>query len=188
MLSLLAVLAMGLVPHSQSLIATERPGNYPRVMLAQAQVHDSPAFIAPRQRSAADLHLELEELQASRPSVGAPIAMLVTGGVVAVASFILAYAGLLVAFDGGAWLLVGSLLGLGVGIALVVVGVVLLVKAQRQRRAITRELEAVRRELRTLEYPPSEGPPAPGPFPGTWSPAPPPQVEGPHASVLLAGF
>jgi hypothetical protein len=147
-----------------------------------------------QRKSASELNLELTALTEALPSLGGPIAMLVTGGVLGVGGLGAAYFGLLVLVLGAnAALLVGGLIAAALGVALVVVGAVLLSSNRRQRRAISRDIEAVRSELRALEHEPEYAPPTlPLPLPrvpGELSAPPlPPQALGPTPTVLLARF
>ncbi len=126
------------------------------------------------------LRTRLEALKSSTPSLGGPVALLVSGGVLVIGGVFFGYLGLLVlALSSSPVLLIPSLIGLAIGVALVVTGGVLLGTTLQAKKRRSREIRELEQELQRLETnQPGFTPP----------PMPPPSVQGPAPSLLLASF
>jgi hypothetical protein len=133
--------------------------------------------------TAAKMRADLEMLEDSKPSIAGGLTMTIIGGVGVVAGLGISYFALIFALigSGGAAFIVG-LVTLGIAVPILVVGIVLLVRAGHERRAIDHDKASIRQQLFQLEHPTAPGPSAPTPV---LSPL---QVRGPDTAVLIAEF
>jgi hypothetical protein len=153
--------------------------------LAQAElsVPPPPAMPAPstpvhNAATVQAIRTEIASLRESMPSIGGGLAMAIIGGAGIVGGVLFGFFGLFLAvLNAGTTVLIASLVAIGLGIPVLVVGIVLLVQAGRQRGAIGGDIKALERQLQEIESPGSI-PPPPGP----------PQVVGPVPGLLLAAF
>jgi hypothetical protein len=135
--------------------------------------------------TAAKMRADLEMLEDSKPSIAGGLTMTIIGGVGTVAAIGILYFSLIFALLGsGGGVFIAGLVTLGIAVPILVVGIILMVRASHERRAIDRDMSSIRQQLRTLEHPPV---PAPNSPTNTNGPSP-LQVRGPDASMLIAAF
>ena len=140
------------------------------------------------QVSAQQLQVDIDALRRQRPSLGGGIALVSTGGGVALlGALYLAISG--IAGVGGIgvnpFVIVGAV-GLGIGLPLVAIGVWLLYNRLEERKHIDEETTRLQKELRSRPAQPRGFSPPTAPPPPEY---PPPQVlTGPDASMLVARF
>lgn len=131
-------------------------------------------------QSLAAMRAEYAELEASKPSLGLGLGLLIPGGVSTIIGLALAAYAIYVE------VLVVGLVMLGVGIPLVVVGAILLANAVRHGREINAQMSALRYRIRNAEATGTGGgseiPVAPD------APPPPQALVGPQSTLLLAAF
>ena len=114
----------------------------------------------------ASLRQRIASLSASRPSLGGGIGLLAGGGALFFGGLSVAYWGFLLQlmtdFQGSSngvpsssalplALMISGLVGAAAGVALIIVGAILLTKAIRARKAVSRELNELKYQLRELE-------------------------------------
>ena len=190
MLALTLVLLSGQIgsPHGVRLL-DDTPLLYAQVAPPLIPVEGSPSTEAPisdAQVSAQQLQVDIDALKKTRPGLGGGIALISTGGTIAILGVLyLAISGL--AFFGAGvnpFLIVGAV-GLGIGLPLVAIGVWLLYNRMEERKRTDEELGKLKKQLqlKQRERAPSNPsmPPPPSDFP-------PPQVSAPDASMLIARF
>lgn len=130
------------------------------------------------------LHEEYDRLEDEKPGIGLGIGLL-AGGIGAIITGIL-----MMALAYYSYVAIIGLTVMLAGIALAIVGPILLGRASRERRSISREQDAIDRQIRIMEGGGQGGAPLPsGPMPPP--PPPPPPLSGlstfePH--VVLASF
>lgn len=135
--------------------------------------------------SAQQLQIDIDALRRQRPSLGGGIALLASGGGVALlGGFYLLLGATSFGFGGVSSLLIIGVAGLVIGLPLAVIGVWLLVNRLEERKRIDDETARLRQELQRR---------GPQPRPHQYQPQPqleipPPQVRGPDSSLLLARF
>lgn len=153
-------------------------------LLAQA---GPPMVPSDAQVSAQQLRVDIDALKKLRPGIGGGIALVSTGGGLALLGGLYAALSAAVPF-GGAFgpLLIIGIVGLAIGLPLAGIGVWLLFTRIADRQRIDEELTSLRQQLQLIE------PRTPYQQPRQYQPPsqdiPPPQVSTPDASILIARF
>lgn len=129
--------------------------------------------------SLAEIDAQLEELRASRPGLGGPIALLVSGAVAVIVAVVFVEFALLAALVGAVnpYFYVALIAGIA-GAALLVTGGILLGAVLRERKAISRDLRDLEARRKALLNAPAQLPPPP----------PSPVTEAPLPGLQLARF
>lgn len=138
-----------------------------------------------------ELLAEYNRLEADRPSVAMPIALMATGVVALVVGLYCGLFGLVLSAAGSSsstLLIVAAVAGLA-GLGLLLSGIVLLIGALHDRRAMGTEMDRIQEQLHDRSPGIQPGPPAPPPT-GPVPPMPgPTQVFAPvKPTILLATF
>lgn len=176
MLSLLAVVVMtGFEPSASDLSA--------RFKLVEDEVPVMPAQYVGWSRR--QLDAEFERLEGLRQGMGGPIALMVTGVVIAAGDVVvLFFAGLFTLVGRNRIdtnLVVGMSVAAVVAAGLIIVGVIFLQRILGERVAVGRELDLVKSAIDALVPPPV---PEPGPRPPPVTPYP-LQVKAPSLSIAV---
>jgi hypothetical protein len=174
-------LALALVASSTTggLLAETMPSHV-RLLDAGDLVLGQYAAPAGQPQSLAAMRAEYAELEASKPSLGLGLGLLIPGGVSTIIGLSLA------AYAVYVEVLVVGLVLLGVGIPLVVIGAILVANAVRHGREINAQMSALRYRIRNAE---ATGTGGGSEIPVAPDAPPPPQVlVGPQSTLLLAAF
>ncbi len=175
-------LALTLVVSSATggLLAETMPAHV-RVLDAGELVLGQYAPAVGQPESLAQLRAEYAELEASRPSLGLGLGLLIPGGVATlIGLFVVAYAYYVE-------VLIVGLVVMGVGIPLVIIGAILTANAVRHGRDVNARLSALRSRIRNLEAN-GGGLEAPLPVAPDAPPPPPGAMVGPESTLLVAVF
>jgi hypothetical protein len=132
-LALLVTVAAADTPPAEAPLPADAP------VAAEGPAAEAPAAEAPPAPSATDL--KIAELTASKPKLWGPIFALILGGVVTLWGGWIATVGYLMSGE-RIWFVPGSIIG-ALGLGLDAVGVLRLVAAFRERRAIDGQIEAL---------------------------------------------
>ncbi len=177
MLTLALLCTLGSSPHVTLL---EDPPRF-----SARLVEDAPAPPDYSKWSRDQLLHEYNRLDSERPSLGLPIALMVTGGVGFVVGLYVGLFALIASATGSSattLLIVTAVLTLA-GIGVLLCGVVLLVGALKERSAVNQQMDAIDQQLNGGAAPPGPLAPPPPPPPG------PTQVFAPVTpSIVLARF
>lgn len=139
------------------------------------------------QVSAQQLQIDIDALKRQRPSLGGGIALVATGGGLALLGGLYLAVSVLIPFGGGlSPLLIIGIVGLAIGLPLAGVGVWLLFTRLGDRQRIDDELKALKQQLQLME--PRPTPQQPRQYLPPSQDVPPPQVSAPGSSLLLARF
>lgn len=195
MIAIVAALALSASPHSASLL-NEPPAIGTGILLAGDALPPPPPGLA-QPKTLQQLRDERAALDATRPSVGGPVAMLAVGaglclfgvafGIVGLELLVLyLFTGSSLGYLGTVFTVMGfvfaglAVVAIAVGIPLAVVGGIRLKKTVNERSKIGEEMNKLDEQMKQLE---DLTPPA--------APPPPPTVErerGPQPMILLATF
>ena len=156
-------------------------GGAPRAAQLLGQVPPPPPMpmpAAPLTSNAELVQQEIDDLQASMPTLGLPIGLLVGGGVALVAAIALGELGLIAAILGSPVILVVAVVVAAVGVALLVTGGITLGARLKERKTISQRIRQLREQVVDA--------PALQPLPPI--PPPPPLSGGPEAPLIVASF
>ena len=146
-----------------------------------------PMLPSDTQVTAQQLQVDIDALKKQRPSLGGGIALVSTGGGLALLGGLYLAISVLIPFGGGlSPLLVIGIIGLAIGLPLAGIGVWMLFTRLADRQRIDDELKNLRQQLQLIQprtpyqQPRQDQPPS--------QDIPPPQVRAPDSSMLIARF
>lgn len=139
------------------------------------------------QVSAQQLQVDIDALKKQRPSLGGGIALVSTGGGLALLGGLYLALSVAIPFGGGlSAVLILGIVGLAIGLPLAGIGVWMLFTRGDDRRRIDDEIKSLRQQLQLIEPRPS--PQQPRQYLPPSQDVPPPQVNAPDSSMLIARF
>ena len=147
----------------------------------------TPTMPGDAQVSAQQLQVDIDALRKQRPSLGGGIALVSTGGGLALLGGLYAALSSAISFGGAlSPILIIGIVGLAIGLPLAGIGVWLLFTRIADRQRIDTEIKSLRDQLQLVQ------PRTPYQQPRQYQPPsqdiPPPQVSAPDSSMLIARF
>ncbi len=140
------------------------------------------------QVSAQQLQVDIDALRKQRPSLGGGIALVSTGGGLALLGGLYLVVSVAIPFGGAlSPLLILGVIGLAVGLPLAGVGVWLLFTRIADRQRIDEEIKSLRQQLQLVQ-PRTPYQQQPRQYQPPSQDIPPPQVSAPDSSMLIARF